>query len=178
MTSEYLNAVIAEGSAEMAIIDVLLEKNALIFARDDLLEEEVLRVRNGKSFARKHLNKAMDKKVKIYRILDSPRENFNLPKAYEKKVVLPVNNIYTQPEIEVLYILYHDDFNKYKRSKLTPSIFVKKTYKDLDRVKAYNDVYDFWNAHFEELISVLHKHKGMNSSHYTIYDLVKSELKK
>ena len=42
-------ACICEGSAERAIIDILLDNDLLIFTRDEMLEEEVIWCREGKS---------------------------------------------------------------------------------------------------------------------------------
>ncbi len=39
-------ACICEGSAEKAILDLLLDNNKLIFERSDILEEEVLSCRS------------------------------------------------------------------------------------------------------------------------------------
>ncbi len=36
-------ACICEGSAQQAIIDILLDKHLLIFGRDDMLDEQVIR---------------------------------------------------------------------------------------------------------------------------------------
>lgn len=41
-------ACICEGGAERAILDLLLDNHKLIFEREDLIEEEVLRCRSGK----------------------------------------------------------------------------------------------------------------------------------
>ena len=41
-------ACICEGSAENAIIDILLDYDLLIFSREEMLEEEVIRCRDGK----------------------------------------------------------------------------------------------------------------------------------
>ena len=43
-------ACICEGSAENAIMDILLDNNLLIFSREEMLEEEVIRCREGKRF--------------------------------------------------------------------------------------------------------------------------------
>ena len=40
-------ACICEGGAERAILDLLLDKHKLIFEREDLIDEEVLKVRNA-----------------------------------------------------------------------------------------------------------------------------------
>lgn len=169
-------AILAEGNAEQAIINVLLEHDALVFNKEKLLQEEVLRVRNAKTFAKQYLNKGMDKKVKIYRILDSPKENFKLPKAYEKKIDSIVN-VHTKPEIEILLVLYHDDYNKFNQSNLKPSSFVKENYKKIANVKSYDTVFNFWNKNFSDLLDVLKKYKSMHKDDTTIYDLLKDNLK-
>lgn len=105
-----LIAIIVEGHTERAIMEVLLEHDALKFNEDDLLEGEVIRARNAKKFAKEFLNKGFrSRKVKIYRILDSKTEKFNLPEVYKKKVS-EVVELRTRPEIEILDILYHQDY--------------------------------------------------------------------
>lgn len=47
-------ACICEGSAENAIIDILLDNDLLIFTREEMLEEEVIRCRDGKRFEEKY----------------------------------------------------------------------------------------------------------------------------
>ena len=95
-------ACICEGSAENAIIDILLDNDLLIFTREEMLEEEVIRCRDGKRFEEKYLRKGFLEKISVIRILDSRRENFKLSKAYEQKV--DVINVITAPEIEMLII--------------------------------------------------------------------------
>ncbi len=48
-------ACICEGSAENAIMDILLDNNLLIFSREEMLEEEVIRCREGKRFEEKYV---------------------------------------------------------------------------------------------------------------------------
>lgn len=48
---------ICEGSAENAIIDILLDYDLMIFKREEMIEEEVLRCREGKKFEQKYLRK-------------------------------------------------------------------------------------------------------------------------
>ena len=60
-------ACICEGSAENAIME--------------MLEEEVIRCRDGKRFEEKYLRKSFLEKISVIRILDSRRENFKLSKA-------------------------------------------------------------------------------------------------
>ena len=95
-------ACIAEGTAEEVIINILLDNHLLIFEREDLIEERVLRERSASSFENRHLRKGFDGSITVFRILDSRRENFKLSKAYQHKV--NVVNIITAPEIEMLII--------------------------------------------------------------------------
>lgn len=50
-------ACICEGAAESAIMDILLDHGLLIFSRGEMLEEEVIRCREGKKFEEKYLRK-------------------------------------------------------------------------------------------------------------------------
>lgn len=103
-------ACICEGNAERAILDILLDNHKLIFKREELLEEEILKCRSGKEFEKRYLRKGFLEKITIYRILDSHTERFNLSKAYEHKV--DVKNVVTAPEIEKLIICNEGKINK------------------------------------------------------------------
>lgn len=75
-------ACICEGNAEEAIIDILLDHDLMIFTREEMLEEEVIRCRSGKKFEEKYLRKGFLDKISVIRILDSRRENFKLSLNY------------------------------------------------------------------------------------------------
>lgn len=111
-------ACICEGGAERAILDLLLDNHKLIFEREDLIEEEVLRCRKGKEFEERYLRKGFSEKITIYWIHDSRSEKFNLSRAYEHKV--DIKNVITAPEIEKLIICNegkHKEYEKEKRKK-------------------------------------------------------------
>lgn len=152
-------ALLAEGGSERAILDLLLDNHKLIFTREDLLDEEVIKIRNAAKFQRKHLNHSSDRKVKIYRIHDSKRERFKLDKAYISKITLPIEEIYTTPEIEILIIILKGDYQKYakdnSKSKCKPSLYVKKNYKDLHDFKNYDSTYNFWETRIEDLVQCI-----------------------
>lgn len=155
MTDQNLIALVAEGSAEEAILDVLLDHQLLKFDREQLLEEEIIRTRSAKSFQTRHLDHGLEpgQQVSIYRILDSKREAFKLSKAYQSKVA-EVREIYTTPEIEMLFIVYFDEYKQFKKSGQKPSSYVKATHgKLLGNVKAYDVVYQFWTQRPSELIA-------------------------
>ena len=77
-------ACICEGSAEEAIIDILVDNDLLIFNREEMLEERVIRCRSAKRFEERYLRKGFDEQISVIRILDSRREEFRLSKAYEQ----------------------------------------------------------------------------------------------
>jgi len=74
--SNYIVACICEGSAEQAIMELLLDANKLIFDSEQLLNEEIIRSRSAKNFEQRYLRKGFDKKIIVLRILDSRRSNF------------------------------------------------------------------------------------------------------
>ena len=92
-------------------MDILLDNDLLIFTREEMLEEEVIRCRDGKRFEEKYLRKGFLEKISVIRILDSRRENFKLSKAYEHKV--DVINVITAPEIEMLIIFNEDKYKEF-----------------------------------------------------------------
>ena len=67
-------ACICEGSAEEAIMDILLDHDLLIFSREDLLEERVLRSRSAKKFEERYLRKGFSAPISVVRVLDSRRK--------------------------------------------------------------------------------------------------------
>ena len=151
-------ACICEGSAENAIMDILLDNNLLIFSREEMLEEEVIRCREGKRFEEKYLRKGFMDKISVIRILDSRRENFKISKAYEHKV--DVINVITAPEIEMLIIFNEDKYKEFKKSGKKPSVFCKEDLK-MTGVKAYSFVKEYF-ADPNVLVDAIKKYHEMS----------------
>ena len=158
-------ACICEGSAENAIMDILLDNDLLIFTREEMLEEEVIRCRDGKRFEEKYLRKG-------FRILDSRRENFKLSKAYEHKV--DVINVITAPEIEMLIIFNEDKYKEFKKSGKKPSDFCKEDLK-MTSVKSYRFVKDYFSDPDILLAAIkkYHEISKIRKGEYTLLDLLK-----
>lgn len=116
-------ACICEGSAESAIIDILVDNNLLIFTREEMLDEKVIRCRSAKNFEERYLRKGFDEQISVIRILDSRRESFKLSKAYAYKI--DVVNVITAPEIEMLIIHNEGAYERFKRSGRNLVIFAK-----------------------------------------------------
>lgn len=167
-------AIVVEGGSERAIIDLLLDNHKLIVGRENLLEEAVINDRAGKRFATKHLDHSFDgRKVKIWRILDSKTERFKVPKPYEKKIS-DVQDFYTRPEIEILLVLYFDDYVKFRKSGMKPSEFAKQNYSDYFRnVKSKDEMVKFWRAKVDELVATLKRYQSMHKDENTIANLIK-----
>lgn len=168
--SKYV-ACICEGSAERAIIKLLLDENRLIFTWDDLLEGEILRCRSAKKFEEQHLRKGFSDKITVLRVLDSRRENFKLSKAYENKI--DVVNVITAPEIEMLVIFAEGQYDEYKKSKKKPSTFCKEDLKISD-VKSTQFVESYF-ANIEVLISAIREYRRVSNiqrGEYALADLL------
>ena len=165
-------ACICEGSAENAIMDILLDNNLLIFTREELLDEKVIRCRDGKRFEERYLRKVPEEKVSVIRILDSRRENFKVSKAYEYMV--DVINVITAPEIEMLIIFSEDKYREFKKSGRKPSEFCKEALR-MTNVKSYSFVKEYF-ADPAALVGAIKKYHEMSKirkGEYTLLNLLK-----
>ena len=165
-------ACICEGSAENAIMDILLDNDLLIFTREELLEEKVIRCRDGKRFEERHLRKLPEEKVSVIRILDSRRENFKISKAYQ--FMVDVINVITAPEIEMLIIFNEDKYKEFKKFGKKPSEFCKEKLKMTD-VKSYEFVKTYFSdpAVLVAAIKKYHEMSKIRNGEYTLLDLLK-----
>lgn len=153
-------ACICEGSAEEAIIDILVDNDLLIFNREEMLEERVIRCRSAKRFEERYLRKGFDEQISVIRILDSRREEFRLSKAYEQKI--DVVNVITAPEIEMLIIHAEGAYDQFKRSGKKPSEFCKTNLRMHD-VKSYDFVKQYFSN--PQLLVESHKRVSQNSQY-------------
>ena len=165
-----LIACLCEGSMEQAIMEILLDNNRLIFEREQLLEEEILRCRSAKNFERDYLNKTTNEMITVYRILDSTNENFKLSGPYLKRVT--VVNIITAPEIEMLVIHAEGKYDDYSRKRMKPSDYVKQHLK-IGKIKSY----DFAKRYFandDVLVEAIQQYKQKSAKkNGTLADLLK-----
>lgn len=163
-------ACLCEGNAERAIIDQLLNHDRLIFSRMDLLEEEVLKCRSAGSFQKNYLNKSIEGKIRVYRILDSRNENFNLTGPYREKVE-EVIDVITAPEIEMLIIHAESCYDDYARKQLKPSAYVNQ-HMGLKNIKSYQTVFKYFND-IELLKKAIHDHHSKTQNKKdTIHELI------
>lgn len=164
--------VICEGSAEQAIMELLLNSDKLIFGHDRLFTGEIIKVRKAKKFEERYLKKGFQEKITILRILDSRKEQFKLSPLYADKI--EVINIITAPEIEMLVIINEDGYEQFKKSKKKASDFCKSELK-LPNVKSYNFVLDYFSD-TDKLIHSIKEYRRVSkirNKEYMLYDLLK-----
>lgn len=165
-------ACICEGSAEAAIINILVDNDLLIFPREEMLDEKVIRCRNAKRFEEQYLRKGFNAQISIIRILDSRREEFRLSKAYEHKI--DVINVITAPEIEMLIIHSEGMYERFKRSGKKPSEFCKSDLR-MHNVKSYEFVKDYFSDP-QKLVDAIHEYcrtANIPRGEYSLADLLK-----
>lgn len=165
-------ACICEGAAESAIIDILVDNDLLIFTREEMLEESVIRCRTAKKFEERYLRKGFDNQISVIRILDSRREDFRLSKAYVNKV--DVINIITAPEIEMLIIHNERAYERFKRSGKKPSEFCKIDLRMHD-VKSYDFVKNYFSAP-QTLVNAIGEYRrtaNIPKGEYSLSDLLR-----
>ncbi len=154
-------ACICEGAAENAIMDILLDEELLVFSREEMLEESVIRCRDGKKFEQKYLRKGFAEKISVIRIL-----------AYEHKI--DVINVITAPEIEMLIIFAENQYKEFKKSGKKPSDFCKENLRMSD-VKSYDYVFNYFSNSgiLVEAIKEYHRTAKIPKGEYTLLDLLK-----
>lgn len=165
-------ACICEGAAESAIIDILVDNDLLIFTREEMLEESVIRCRTAKKFEERYLRKGFDNQISVIRILDSRREDFRLSKAYANKV--DVINIITAPEIEMLIIHNERAYERFKRFGKKPSEFCKIDLRMHD-VKSYDFVKNYFRAP-QTLVNAIGEYRrtaNIPKGEYSLSDLLR-----
>lgn len=168
MTNNELIAVIVEGAAETAILELLLANNLLIFKQSDLLENELIRSRSASNFQRQHLALATKQKIHIYRILDSRKERFKLSPAYLPRIS-KIDSLYTRPEIEVLYIINENKYAAFKKSGLTAHDFVnsKLTKMPKGHIKTHAYVYQYWQKQLNCLVKAIQRYAELTTDDFS-----------
>lgn len=171
--SKYI-ACICEGTAEQVIMNILLDNHKLIFEREDLLEEDVLRSRSGQKFEQQYLRKGFDDKITVLRILDSRGENFKISKVYQHKI--NVVNIITAPEIEMLIIFNENKYENFKKSRKKPSDYCKEdlSYKNVKSKSFITEYFENVNS----LINAIKEYKRVShipNNECSLFDLLKKE---
>jgi len=110
-------ACICEGSAENAIMDILLDHNLLIFSREEMIEEEVIRCREGRKFEEKYLRKG-NKEFKKSGKKPSSFCKEDLKMAEVKSYDF-VKDYFSDPMVLVAAIKKYHEISKVKKGEYT-----------------------------------------------------------
>lgn len=165
-------AVICEGGAETAIMELLLDADRLIFTENDLYYDEIIRCRSAETFERRYLKLRIEFKLTIIRVLDSRREKFRLSQPYCDKV--DVINVITSPEIEMLIILNEGKYDQFKKSGMKPSEYCKQIFKN-ENLKSRKWVRDYFK-NIDDLVRSIRMYdrvSAVRKGEYTLLDLLK-----
>ena len=179
-----LNAILCEGAAEQAILEILLENDVLTIKKESLFEEKVFRERSAENFFKKYMRVDLVEKVTINRILDSKNENFKIKNKIKKDFQgkYEVVDIVTSPEIEMLVIISEGRFTDYLKvkSKIKPSEYCKQSL-NLRRVKEYHFIREYFSDvnHLISVITEYHSLMKVNKDKFplTLYDLLENQYK-
>ena len=179
------SAIICEGSAEEAIVEILLENHCIVIENDEyLINNGPIRIRSAKHFCDTYMGKDYGSKIDLFRIIDSKNEKFNLRNARYKRLFeekIEVINVITPPEIELLIIVSENKYDNFARSRYSkPSDYCKKELR-IKQVKEFDFVKEYFSDVNKLLDSIKKVHSIKKSSipndFRTLYDLLKDKFK-
>ena len=178
--SEFLNdkyiICSCEGTAEEAIIDLLLDNSVLCFSRDTLVDNQITRLRKADKIAEEFLNREYQKDIAILRIIDRDKDKFKLPRIYTEHHRIEIFDVVTKPEIEILHIIDEDLLTNFIKARthdknLKPSEFCKSHFGK--NVKNKDFIEYFYASDIEKLINAIKNYaKNDYSSKYSLNDLL------
>ena len=119
--------IMCEGPNELAVINILIENDALIFNEDDLLGLAAYHARKIESNQVKGaLDQYFGNDVVVMRVGDKQTDRLKIPEDYKEKIC-GVEKYCTLPELEMLLIISENLVKDYEKVKSTvrPKVFAK-----------------------------------------------------
>lgn len=146
--------LITEGTTEKALLTVLLEKDLLLYRREDLVLKEPIHCRQITDNTQ-----IMDDltvlgggtALKIARVGDSLRDALILPDFLTKQLSISCTDYHLRPEFEIFLILHeglYSEFQKVK-SKVTPKEFAKSHLRTMEG--PYDCSYAWVSSYFSRM---------------------------
>lgn len=132
--------LLCEGNSEVQLMQYLLDKNALIFSKEQIIDRRPIHARQGKKIKPIIDSMPIDVDIVLYRIGDTLKEKFDLSCFGEKrKSHITIIDINTKPEIEILIIIKEGLYNEYLKlkSKIKPKQFIKQYLKEYSNFNDY-----------------------------------------
>lgn len=163
--------IMCEGNNELAIVNILLENDLLIYSEDDLLGANAYQARQLKTSAKvkNELNLYTGKDIAIIRIGDKQSDKITIPKEYKDQITGEIQKYCTKPELEILLIISEglwSDFQK-EKSTIGPKDFAKKNIKLNGR--KYDNSSNFFKEYYsncpQKLVNAIKVYKQKNGAH-------------
>ncbi len=163
--------IMCEGPNELAIINILLNYNLLIFTEDDLLGLSAYHARQIKKsvVVQNELNIYPDNDIAIIRVGDKQNDKLTIPPNYKDKISGGINKYCTLPELEILLIISEGLWEQYQKvkSRITPKEFAKGKI-SYNKQKYKNDTkfyLDYYGESPEKLVNAIKEYKQKHKSH-------------
>ena len=136
-----------EGPSEVVLINKLLDDNALIFDRKDILDRRPIHFRQPKIIAPLINTLPIDEPLIFYRIGDTQKDKYDYSCLSFRSDRITEYKVCTKPEIEILVIIKENLYEKYlkTKSKVQPKQFLKNEFNGLGSFSDYilkNDMID------------------------------------
>ena len=157
--------LMCEGQNEETLLNMLLDKNLLIFSRDDLIGRRPYPIRQLNNTTIKTELKHYGQETIVYRVGDKQNDTLSIPK--DLKNIVFKDKIYkycTKPELEMLLIINEGLEKQYEKVKSSesPKSFAKKFIKL--NGKKYDQSSDFFKEYYggnniSELVWSIKKYK-------------------
>lgn len=173
-------ACICEGNSEKYLIQILLDREVLLFDKIQLLSDKVLSSsvdRDAQKFSKRYLTQDYgESRLIIIRILDKVTP-FKIPAPYSEKVT-KVINVVTAPEIEMLMVhgeSLYSEFQKVKSKKKVSKFIAEHKSISEKKVKSKEYVENYFTKNDPVPIIKQHKSKAPRLVKESIYlaDLLK-----
>ena len=169
----YHPIISCEGTAEEVIVRKLLEADALVFPRGNLVE--VTRKRKSREIQEEFLNYDYGWPVCILRVLDSRGERFSLGTLYAGR--FPVRSFFTHPEIEILVIIKEGQWKVWKKGQKRPSQYCRENLR-MDKVKQRDFLEGYWDA--VSIAAAAREYRRLShigKDEYCLADLIRTDFR-
>lgn len=173
--------IMTEGTDELALIDVLIEKDLLIFKKEELLMEQPFHKRQIDGELTGYIQGLQyGDTVDIYRIGDKLSDKVRIPRSILDEKIRNQFKICTLPEFEILLILNEGIFDKFLRNNkdnLKPSEFYKSHNSEYKKQAIYIKEY-FSKMTKEEILSLINLYvqkrgKAHGPNELTLKEIIK-----
>lgn len=154
--------LMTEGTCEKALLDLLLERNLLLYSRSDLLYNEIYHLRQiNESTYEKISQLGTNEKITIIRIGDKLTDKLDIKCEYKDRII-SCEKVCTKPEFEILHIIHEKKYKEYlkAKSKKKPCEFLKTIIKEYEKTYLFNYQY-FNNMSDDDIRQLLRKYSKL-----------------